>query len=203
LSYHIKLGKLYDAIYHSSVQTVRGIASHIRKTFLQNHKSCLRRLMKSSLITAPICPYALAYAHWLKFILGYSSIWSMARAQQYRERPGQIEFGSNQDHSYLSDLFHSMQFSIEDFKEENYASIKWIFNRVLGHLIWSHFKNWLSISQEAAENSLEYRRVPFGPDDIPFYIWVIPKNKNERIEFHWWDEHRKSQTNLKCPFSSA
>jgi predicted transglutaminase-like protease len=46
LSYHFKIEKLYDAIYHSSEETVRGIASHLRKTFLRNHKSCLRRLVK-------------------------------------------------------------------------------------------------------------------------------------------------------------
>jgi hypothetical protein len=124
----------------------------------------------------------------------------MSRAQHYRDHPGRLEFGSKQDHTYLSDLFHSLEFAIEDFKEESYASIKWIFNRVLGHLIWNHFKNWLLLSQEAAENTLEYRRIPFELDTIPFYILVIPKNKNEPIEFHWWSKDEQHDIKLECPF---
>lgn len=133
LSYNFKLTNLYDAIYHSSVQTVQSIASHLRKTFLKNHRSCFQRLMKSSLTTEPICPYAFAYGYWLKFILDYESIWTMKKATFYREYPGRIEFGSKQDDPYLSNLFHSLQFSIQEFTEERRAAVKWIFNRVMGH----------------------------------------------------------------------
>lgn len=202
LSDSLKLTKLFDVIYQSSVQTVQSIASHLRKTYLRNHKFCLQRLMKSSFTTEPICPYALAYGHWLKFILDYESIWTMRRAYHFREYPGRIEFGSKQDDAYLSDLFHSLQFSVQDFTEESRAAIKWIFNRVMGHLIWNHFINWLSIAQEAAENRLEYRRMQFEQKTIPFYILVIPENKNESIEFHWWDKSLQNHIKLKCPFSS-
>jgi hypothetical protein len=200
LPYTKELTKLYDDIYHSSVQTVQSIASHIRKTFLKKHKSCFQRLMKSSLITEPICPYALAYGHWLKFVLEYESIWTLRRAYPYRKYPGRLEFGSKYDDPYISNLYESLKFSVDEGITENRAAIKWIVNRIMGHLLWNHFMNWLSISQEAAINRLEYRRFPFGIKEISFYILIIPKNKNEPLEFHWWSKQEPCQIHLQCVF---
>ncbi len=201
-NYVLKRIKFYDALYISSVQTVQSIASHARKTILKEHRACIQRLFKSRRTGEPICPYALAYAHWMKFILGYESIWMIRRATPYRKYAERIGFGSKQDDSYLSDLFHDWRCNVEDFTEESRSSIKWIFNRVIGHLIWNHFMNWLSISQDASEGRIEYRRVPFGLKNLPFYILVIPNNKKDPIEFHWWSQPRKNHIILDCPCSS-
>lgn len=85
----------------------------------------------------------------------------------------------------------------QDITLESYAKVKWIFNRVMSHIIWNNYKNWLSILQEAAEQRLQYRRMPFSMKDIPFYILIIPKNNNEPIEFHWWDEINNSRKELE------
>ncbi|MBP1931949.1 hypothetical protein [Ammoniphilus resinae] len=202
LYYPLKVNKFYNAIYHSSVQTVQSIAAHLRGTLLKDHKSCINRLLKSSRTNEPICPYALAYAHWMKFILGYESIWLVRRAYPYRDDANNIEFGSKQDHLYLLNLFKTWQFELDEFTEESRTALSWILNRVLGHLIWNHFNNWLSISQDAAENRIEYKVVPFGLKDLPLYILIIPENKNKPLEFHWWNESLKNKVKLICPYSS-
>jgi hypothetical protein len=115
-----------------------------------------------------VCPYAHAYVHWVKFILGYENLWFITRVTPYRKQPGKLEFASKQDDSYLTDLFWDWNSEIQDMTMESHAKVKWIFNRVMGHLIWNHFKNWLSISQEAADKRLQYSRVPFSMKDIPF-----------------------------------
>ncbi|TLS52505.1 hypothetical protein FE782_11140 [Paenibacillus antri] len=197
-NYILKRFQLYDVVYESSVQTVQSIASYVKKSILGTHRSCLERLFKANLSNDPICPYALAYAHWMKFVMGYENLWIIKRATHYRKYPSRIEFGSKQDDYYLTNLFYDLRIG---FLEESFAAVKWIFNRLIGLLIWNHFMNWLSVSQESSEKRLEYRRIPFKQENVPFYILVIPDNKNEPLEYHWWGQ-KSSTPNLVCPFSS-
>lgn len=179
--------KLYELLYGSSLQTFKGIAAHLRKNIFPEHKKCIQRISKSNLTDEPVCPQAYAYVHWIKCVMGYDNLWFITKITPYRKHPGKLEFASKQDDSYLTNLFGDLEME-QDITLESYAKVKWIFNQVMSHLIWNHYKNWLSISQEAADQRLQYRRMPFSMKEVPFYILIIPKNNNEPVEFHWWNE---------------
>lgn len=191
-----RLMKLYEVLYGSSLQTFKGIAAHLRKNIFPKHKKCIQRISKSNLTDELVCPKAYAYVQWIKFVMGYESLRFITKITPYRKHPGKLEFASKQDDSYLTNLFRDLDME-QDITLESYAKVKWIFNRVMSHLIWNHYKNWVSISQEAAEQRLQYRRTPFSMRDIPFYILIIPKNNNEPVEFHWWDEINNSHKELE------
>jgi hypothetical protein len=187
--------KLYEALYGSSLQTLKGIAAHLRKNNFPKHKKCIQRIAKSNLTDELVCPQVYAYVH-------YDNLWFITKITPYRKHPGKLEFASKQDDSYLTNLFWDLEMD-QDITLESYAKVKWIFNRIMSHLIWNHYKNWLSISQEAAEQRLQYMNIPFSMKDIPFYILIIPKNNNEPIEFHWWDKIKNIHKKLACPLNKT
>jgi hypothetical protein len=199
---------LYDEIYNSSLKTVKSIVSHVRNTFLINHKNCITKLRLSG-EEDPVCPFATAYDHWTRFTYGYEDDFFIRRPKPYRKYPTHLEFGSKQDNYYLIQLYEELSYHHKeiDIRKENRATIKWIFNRVLSHLIINNFNYWLSISEKLAKNNPKYKSVPYNSIssfDFPFYVLVIPANKNESLEFHWWQDINQIQMekieSLECPF---
>lgn len=197
----------HDEIYNSSLKTVNSIISHVRKTILHNHRICIERL-RTSREGESVCPYATAYDHWIRFIYGYEDDFFVRWPTPYRKYPTDLEFASKQDNYYLTELYNTLSHSEHDIRKENRATIKWIFNRLLSHLTMNNFRCWLSVSPELAKINPRYRNIPYyriiKSFYFSFYVLVIPENKNEPLEFHWWNDNDSVQTekimNLKCPF---
>lgn len=64
----------------------------------------------------------------------------------------QIEFFSRQDIRYLGSLDHNLRRINKDrLSNKNVTESKWIFNRVMAHLLVNYFKSWFSISKEMIE----------------------------------------------------
>ena len=56
----------------------------------------------------------------------------------------------------------------------------------MSHLTLNHLENWLRIASMHASSNTLFFTVPFKLESLPFYLIVIPINKNEALEFHWW-----------------
>ncbi|CAM4405790.1 TniQ family protein [Paenibacillus alkaliterrae] len=107
--YYIRKVGLFDEIYNSSVKTLFSIFSHVRNKILKEHKKCIKEFSRKG---KTICPYGLAYVHWVQYILGYEDRWIVNRARSYRKYSESIEFASKQDDKFLSDLFHDMIYHV-------------------------------------------------------------------------------------------
>jgi TniQ len=186
----------FDEIYNSSLKTVKSIASHLKKTILINHKSCIKQSFEwygGEEDGGALCLLALAYEHWIRFIYGYENNIKVKRFTSYRNYPAKLEFASKQDDPYMTRLYEVLSYYVGDLIEESWAANKWIFNRVLSHLLISNFHNWIEVSQQSILDRTKYKRIPYKLNkfEFPFYILIIPNSKNEPLEFHWWNEPPK------------
>jgi 6-pyruvoyl-tetrahydropterin synthase len=128
----------------------------------------------------------------------------VSRASSYRKYYDSIEFASKQDDKFLSELFHDIIFEFrDDFTyDTSRSAMKWIFNRIMAHLVMNHLKNWFNLSEEAAMKRWVYNRVPFGLKNMPFFIAVVPQNRKKALEFHWWDQPgKRHEYKFSCPFN--
>jgi hypothetical protein len=196
----------FDEIYNSSLKTIKSIDSHLKKTILINHKSCIKHSFEwyggEDEDEFP-CLLALAYEHWIRFIYGYENNIYVKQFTSYRNYPAELEFASKLDDKYLTRLYEALSYYIGDLREESWAANKWIFNRVLSHLLISNFHNWIEVSRQAIMERTKYKSIPYKLNkfNFPFYIIIIPKNKNNPLEFHWWNEpfEQTHNYNLECP----
>jgi hypothetical protein len=66
--------KIHDEIYWSTVATIKGIASQLRKTVMKDHRLCIKDFEYKD---EPYCPYAYAYVFWRKFSENYKNYWEI------------------------------------------------------------------------------------------------------------------------------
>lgn len=197
---YIRKTKLYNEIYKSSLDSMHSVISHFRNTIFKNHKKCIQDFIKIGKNEDSICPYGYAYVHWIQFLMGYDNRFQVYRASPYRRYYESIEFASKQDDKFLTEIFADIfNVSIDGLTNYNKIAIKWILNRLMILLILNHLDNWLLISQEAANNGLAFRSVPFGLKNPPFFIIIVPSNTKDPIEFHWWAQINKRENHkLVC-----
>lgn len=116
--YYIRKVGMYDEIYNSSVETLFGIFSHVRNKIYKDHKRCIKEFSKKGSI---ICPYGLAYVHWVQYVMNYDDRWLVDRAKSYRKYTESVEFASKQDDKFLRNW---LSLSEEATRE------RWIYKRV-------------------------------------------------------------------------
>lgn len=192
-------------IYQSSKATIKSIVSHVRKVF-HVHTKCINNFHRNVYKENNICSFAFAFLSWRKFNEGNNSIYDVK--QRKKEIPffNSLEylFAIEQDHRHLNDLLFKLR---THYHIHNLTAIKWIINRVMGHLSLNHLKNWLRIAPLHASNNTVFFTVPFNSEHLPFYLILIPKNKNAALEFHWWYGNDMLQLkdikemHLNCPVS--
>jgi hypothetical protein len=206
LSTYFREANYYDEIYNSSLKTVKSIASHLRKTILLNHKTCIKHSLKwygGEEGVEPPCLMAIAYEHWIRFIYGYENNIYVKEFTSYRNYPAKLEFASKLDDPYLTRLYEGLSYYVGDLIEESWAANKWIFNRVLSHLLISNFHNWIEVSRQAIIDRTKYKSIPYKLNkfNFPFYILLLPKSKNKPLEFHWWNKpfEQINDYYLECP----
>ncbi|MHA6251161.1 TniQ family protein [Oceanobacillus sp. CAU 1775] len=177
--------QLKKEIYQSSKATMKSIVSNVRKVFYK-HASCIKDFQKNVYKTNTNCPYAYAFLSWRKFNEGDNSIHDVKRRKEIPFFNSlEYRFGTEQDHNYLNDSLFKMR---THYSIKSLAALKWILNRIMGHLTVNHLKNWLRMAPIHAQDNTMFSAVPFKLECLPFYLIIIPKSKNECLEFHWWHE---------------
>ncbi|RNB62568.1 hypothetical protein EDM52_24315 [Brevibacillus invocatus] len=154
---NMRFVRLQEDLQESYQKTISAIARYLRRTVLLKHKSCIKRYFKEN-EREKKCPYAFAYLHWRYFIQGFASIRHVDEAlpgMGVRKLDSKyIEFPSWQDDEYLRNLFSEVERRFEDITTETRASMKWIFNRVIAHIVSNRFWGWLQEAPTLMENYL-------------------------------------------------
>ncbi|MBS4203651.1 hypothetical protein [Lederbergia citrea] len=91
-----------------------------------------------------------------------------------------------------------------DFMECNIASISYILNRIISHLLIERFIKWL----EVVQNPKKFKQI-YPDDNIPIYIVMIPKSYSEGIKFYLFKNRIGNMKNIvknisnvkSCPFN--
>ena len=89
-----------------------------------------------------------------------------------------------------------------NYSPDNVSIVKWYYNRILVHLLFNHFFNWLEISEGNTKNKLAYYQISLEDENIPFYLIRFPGSSKELPEFHWWSLNtlnKISNRELKYP----
>jgi hypothetical protein len=139
---------------------------------------------------------------WRKNIEGLKSCDDVENGQHVKRRyPDDIEFASSQDSHLLSEIYYHFGYSSRGEILVNSPIVNWIFDRTMAHLITSHYKSWLNLSQQLINDKRIPRYRPFLYENVPFFVIIIPNNENDTAEFHWWlNKEGESKKTLECPF---
>ncbi|MFP3390348.1 TniQ family protein [Brevibacillus sp. SIMBA_040] len=191
--------------YHS---TISAIARYLRKTILAKHKTCIKRYFKET-DNLEKCPFAFAYLHWRCFVQGYNSArhvdeTMIGMGHKYLE-PKYLQFPNWQDSEYLTALYEEWKKCNGDITIESRASLKWIFNRAISHLVMNRFWGWLQEAPSKMEKYISLGLPKFKYEYLKVFFFVLPTNNGESLEFHWDIEEGKESilNQLNCPFKTV
>lgn len=180
-------------VYLSTKQTFKSIARFIRHHVLKKHKKCIKLFHKSRM-EGVFCVQSLAYIQWRKEIEAITNIW---RVESGLYRNTGIEF----DYTYqkysiyyggvLGRYFHELvnntyKSFLLNFKKCNLASMKWFLNHLIAHALLNSFSKHLnsasnSLKQGEMRHTNNYLNVH---QTIPFYVALIPKSLDGKIQFY-------------------
>jgi hypothetical protein len=187
-------------IYWSTAENFSSIAKHIRKTFLQHHKSCLYRAKRGKMN----CRYADVYIHWCKFIHNFRNCWQVDN-HYYPKRPkkDEIRFVSMQDHDELWWVIKAWN-GDRNRIYESMTSTKWVVSKFLNMILLNHFYNWVRVATNR-KSTEEIMYLPFQYQNLPMAVLKIPENKGKELEFHIWIKKEQivpiSDIKLNCPYN--
>lgn len=196
---------LYEKMYKSTYQTYKSFARFLKKTLLKDHKTCIARLKKRAPDTK-ICPYAYAFLHWRKSIEGlnhYSDVENKRKLKNPSIINPCLEFVFRQDNTHLNKISLEIK---KNFKETiSDQQLIWAINKIMYIIVHNHFFNWLIISEELASHNLMVNHVPFGYENIPFFMLHLHQTEGKEIKFTFGENLYKNGIThkLKCPFSSV
>lgn len=203
--------KIHDEIYWSTVATIKGIASRLRKTVMKDHRQCIKDFRYKD---EPYCPYAYAYVFWRKFSENYKTYWEIDNGYRPRRSTDNLfpKFCSDTDHEELLHIIESWNGGSHLRKYKHLAATKWIINKVVMHISLNHFRNWIRVadhetrlrSSSEIHNQLcmDTSYQPFQYNNLPFFLIKVPnEEKGEKvIEFHYWmnSKHTIQYERLIC-----
>ncbi|TVY02170.1 hypothetical protein [Cohnella terricola] len=213
--------KVFTEIYDSTKLTYNAVSSHLLKTVLRKHKSCIKRFFNFDVDVEPICPYAYAYVHWRKHIEG---LYRFQDVDSYRIVNTKLEYNylntiSKIDYDEMNHVLLEWE-RLNDYKNEReevpvkfrcLSATKWVVNHVLYLLIVNHFYNWLKFAGEERHinkgHVYFYHMLPpqYKYKDLPYYLIRVPdKSKSQNsVEMHWWIENDLSKLKYSCPFDTV
>ncbi|HDR7210821.1 TPA: hypothetical protein QCX03_003900, partial [Bacillus cytotoxicus] len=180
-------------VYLSTKQTFKSIARFIRHHILKKHKKCIKLFHKSRM-DGVFCAQSLAYIQWRKEIEAITNIWRV-ESGSYRNTGIEFDYKYQNYSIYYGGVFRKHFYELMNntykpfllnFKRCNLASIKWFLNHLISHVLLESF----AIHLNSASNSLKQGEMRHNNNyfnihqTIPFYIALIPKSPDEKIQFY-------------------
>lgn len=193
---NITLENNYNHFFISLESIFHGFENYLLKTVMKNHAHCLKRFLglykKPGEEFPPICPYAYAYVFWKESFLNINPfIDQYKKSSLFHKRitPYEVPF------YYMQDEFREL---LMFYRSLNPRTLTWVFTHLLWELADHHFKEWLEVAREYAQNkvkpnldSLETR--------LPPPIVLFPQRENRLEKF---TSNQIIPDKLPCPYEA-
>jgi len=208
-----KVDSIFFEIYKQTRITYKAITRYILRKIIRKHSICVKIFNKAHQ-NGDVCPHAFAFVLWRMECEGKNSFSEIEThikiSETYdfeciKERFSTFLHGAFMTH--LEELLNPTNKDQEfNFLNCNIASMNYIVNRIISHLLIERYIKWLEVVQQPKKFKLIY------PDDnIPMYIVKIPQNMNEEINFYFPNDRINYMKNVikdinnqtTCPFKRS
>jgi hypothetical protein len=143
---------LFEEIYNTSRHVLKSFEIYLERTYLTDHKHCIRRFLglykRRGEEFPPICPYAYAYVFWKESFYNINPFFNEIEIKPRHMKSMQFPFSLHSED--IRDLITLVR--IKKPREDAY--INWL----VGHIVWEiaheHFHEWLKISAKHSSTSM-------------------------------------------------